>query len=273
MPGWHVRVRIAVHHDVGMEPRGLLAAVPLLLLVVGCGAQTSVASEPKRLPVRTVDGEVQVGCGSGSSWSPAVMADGVPGVVERDVVVEAFRELLADPELSGELELSFLSAGAEETEWRVLAGDGDALTLGLGSWTEAGPAEGARTFAMAREGRRWRWLGGGDCPHLGPVLADDADGWVEVTGLSAPAADTGEVTVVVSEIACTGARDPGPFLHEPTVVETDQSVTVYWTTTPPESASCPGNPSVERTLELDAPLGERALLDGSSWPPAPVPRS
>ena len=65
--------------------------------------------------------------------------------------------------------------------------------------------------------------------------------------------------------------DPGPFLKEPTVVEDDEAVTVYWVTTPPLGGSCPSNPSVERAVDLEAPLGGRALLDGSVWPPAPVP--
>jgi hypothetical protein len=35
--------------------------------------------------------------------------------------------------------------------------------------------------------------------------------------------------------------------------------------------NCIGNPPTEMTLTLDEPLGDRALLDGSTYPPAPVP--
>ena len=257
-------------HHGGVHPRRLLAVVPLLL-AAGCGEETRApAPAAADLPARTVDGEVQVGCGYDASWSPSVMADGVRGLVDPDEVVQGFRDLLADPVASQELRLTFLSEGAERTEWRVLAEDAGALVLGLGPWTAQGPGEGARTFAMAREGSGWRWLGGGDC-RLAPVLADARDAWVEVVaGTAVP--DGAAVDVQVSEMACTSGRDPEPFLHEPTVVETDESVTLYWTSTPVTGdASCQGNPSVERTVTLDAPLGDRALLDGSVWPPAPVP--
>ncbi|GAA1117595.1 hypothetical protein GCM10009582_13530 [Arthrobacter flavus] len=71
---------------------------------------------------------------------------------------------------------------------------------------------------------------------------------------------------------CTGARDPAPFLAtEPVVVETEDEVTVYWTSQQIQGgADCPGNPWVERTLQLDQALGDRTLMDGSTWPPAPV---
>ena len=80
-----------------------------------------------------------------------------------------------------------------------------------------------------------------------------------------------EVIVDVHETACTSARDPGPFLDEPAVVSTDESVTVYWTSEPPVGgANCPGNPTSQQVLTLDEPLGDRPLLDGSRWPPVLV---
>ena len=55
------------------------------------------------------------------------------------------------------------------------------------------------------------------------------------------------------------------------VMETERAVTVYWTSTRPEGIQrCPGNPVVKRILELRAPLADRPLLDGSTWPPGPV---
>jgi hypothetical protein len=77
--------------------------------------------------------------------------------------------------------------------------------------------------------------------------------------------------VLVHELACTSGRDPSDFLQEPRIVQSDESVTVYWTSIPAEGdQNCIGNPSVERTIELDEPLGDRALLDGSTYPPSPV---
>ncbi|MBT2514120.1 hypothetical protein [Arthrobacter sp. ISL-30] len=80
------------------------------------------------------------------------------------------------------------------------------------------------------------------------------------------------MNLLVSEIECTGARAPDLFLAaEPVIVETDEEITVYWTYQQiPGDAACPGNPWVERTVHLDQNLGDRALLDGSTWPPTPV---
>jgi hypothetical protein len=259
-----------------------LPALAGLILLAGCGEPVSSASDPTVPSTATssatvsggvltvVDGEVQVGCGGAPGWSPSVMAAGIDGVVGRAEVVAAFTELLQNPEIAGELEMSFLQDGPEQTEWRVLAAEGDSLTLGLGTWTEDGPGEGARTFGLERDGDGWRWTGGGDC-RLEPVLGGDHS-WVELTappgGLD-PTSTT--LPVEVSERECTSGRDPRPHLEEPHVVETTTTVTVYWTSVPPEGFhNCMGNPAVAATVPLRRPLGERTLLDGSTYPPSPV---
>ena len=124
-------------------------------------------------------------------------------------------------------------------------------------------------FGLERDGERWRWTGGGDC-HLRPVPRARARvGRVCRRRTSTPR--SAEPALQVNEIDCTSSRDPAPYLHEPFVVETAESVTVYWTSTPPEgNQTCPGNPTVSRPLPLDEPLGDRQLLDGSTYPPSPV---
>ena len=104
-----------------------------------------------------------------------------------------------------------------------------------------------------------------------PVLPAGHD-WAEVTaprgGLDRSTAD---VTVLVMERQCTGARDPRRYLGDPAVIEEDDRVVVSWTSPWPEGAStCPGNPRVERVIHLNEPLGDRELLDGSTWPATPV---
>jgi len=255
--------------------RKTMALIPVLLLSA-CGSADRVVAEgtpesrdPR--PVVLVAGEVQVGCGDATEgWSASVMADGLPDVVTQEEVSAAFRQFLADPQLSEELGLTFLANGANGTEWRVLYASGDYLTLGLGPWTADGPGPGARTFSMEREGDGWRWLGGGDCQPA--PLVRPGSTWASVAQEPAGLDPTAtSLPVLVSERQCTSARDPATYLHEPVVVETDESVTVYWTSTPAEGAQdCPGNPWVPRTLELAEPLGERVLLDGSRWPARPV---
>lgn len=257
-----------------------MRALPLALLaplavLVGCGERTSAASDPSPSPegppVLKVDGEVQIGCGGESGWPASVMADGLQGVLTDAEVVAAFRSFLADPQVGTELEVNLLAAGAEDTEWRVLAADGDEVALGLGRWTDEGPARDAYVFGMERKEEGWRWTGGGNCSQLGPVVEEGLT-WVEVS--SPPGGvvrDTTTVDVGVTEGTCTGGRDPLPHLREPYVEETAQSVTIYWTSDPPGGvSSCIGPPPTPTTLTLSEPLGDRALLDGSRFPPAPV---
>ena len=72
----------------------------------------------------------------------------------------------------------------------------------------------------------------------------------------------------VSERDCASARDPSAYLHEPYIVATADAVTLYWTVaTPSGDLTCPSNPAVRRSLELEEPLGARTLYDGSVWPP------
>jgi hypothetical protein len=99
-----------------------------------------------------------------------------------------------------------------------------------------------------------------------------------VGGRGAPAIDQDEVQPAgdaqLGEVLqhCTGSRDPNPYLHEPVVVETEESVTLYWTSTPPEGGNtCPGNPSVRVSVTLERPLGGRTVLDGFEYPPRPGP--
>lgn len=51
------------------------------------------------------------------------------------------------------------------------------------------------------------------------------------------------------------------------MVESEEAVTVYFSSEPVRGgASCRGNPEASYTLELDEPLGDRVLLDGSTYP-------
>ena len=200
------------------------------------------------------------------------MEAGLPGVLTRTEVEGAFTELLANPKYHDELSRSFLPDGAAATPWRVLRVDGDSYTLGLGRWTGTGPEEGATVLEIRGHRGAWTWQGGGDC-HLAPVLASGND-WVHVTrptgGLDRASRDP---AVGVTEDACSGGRNPRPYLHAPVVHETATTVTVYWTTTPPEGLqSCVGVRPVDVPLHLAQPLGSRTLLDGSTFPPTPVGR-
>ena len=248
-----------------MRPSRCAATVGcLVLLCSGCGDQGG--TPPKR-----ADDEVTVSCGGDAGWAPSTMARGIPGVLSDAQARAAFQSILDDPRTGGEASMSLFPNGVD-VDWRVLAEAGDTVTVGLGEWTERGPAStNAFLLSLRRDGNDWSTDGWGDCRLLAPVL-EDGRVWARVDGyrLAGPRS----LEVDVSEVQCTSGRDPKEYLHSPAVVETGDSVTLSWTSTSAEGAhSCQGNPSVTRTVELDEALGSKMVLDGSVYPPRPVPGS
>jgi hypothetical protein len=251
----------------------LLAFVPL---IVACGSTASERPSGKGSlftpSIASDSGHLAVGCGGTGGWSPSVMAAGLPGVLTQTQVQDAFTDLLADPKYRGELASSFLEEGPT-TPWRVLRVDGDTYTLGLGRWTRKGPENGATVFEMRGHTGSWAWSGGGDC-HLAPVLSAGSE-WVHLTTLRQGLdRQSTHPSVGVTEQECASGRDPRPFLGTPISKETSTTVTVYWTaTSPADNSSCVGRAPVNVSLRLASPLGQRKLLDGSTFPPTLVTRS
>ncbi len=249
----------------------LLTAGMLGAVLSACGTERSASGPPgassaaDEAPLVVAGGEVMVSCGSdgGAGWPPSVMTEGVRGVLTDREARRVFQGILSDPMTGEEASLSLFPDGVA-VDWRVLRADACSLTIGLGRWTEHGPVEGPHVLELARDGEAWRATGWAEC-QLSPVLEEGND-WAEVTGYEGDAASA-RLTAEVSERECTSGRDPRPFLHEPLVVETRATVTIYWTTEPPRGGhDCQGNPSVRGVVELDRPLGTRAVLDGSSYP-------
>jgi len=216
------------------------------------------------------NGEPLVSCG-GEGWSSSIMAQGIPGLLSEEEARETFQRILDDPRTGGEAELSLFRDGID-VEWRVLAETSEGLVLGLGTWTEEGQAPGSMVLSLKREGDHWFAGGWGDC-GLQPTLRP-GNAWVQLHEYRAESSEATAVQVSLSEQQCTSSRDPDPYLHQPVVEERSDAVVVYWTTTPfVGGADCAGNPVVTRTMELEEPLGTRQILDGSVYPPQPVPRT
>lgn len=253
----------------------LLVVVVLTAALSGCGTEATADDEPGRssamddAPFVVAGGEVRVSCGGGDEgWLPSVMPRGVRGALTDEGATRVFEDILSDPRTGEEASLSLFPDGVD-VEWRVLHDGDDLLTIGLGQWTEQGPTgNGADTLRLAREGTTWRAVGWGGC-QLSPVLAD-GHRWAEVTAYTGNPEST-RLTAQVNERECASGRDPEPYLQEPFVVETDTSVTIYFTSEPPQGAqTCQGNPSIDRVVELKQPLGTRLVLDGFSYPPREV---
>jgi hypothetical protein len=261
--------------------RALLATgLAALLLLAGCDssdhaddvASTASGSPTYRAPLLTQDGELLLSCGRPDETFPAsVMHDGLPWVLTDGEARATFTALLADPRFDDILRMTFLTKGAR-TRWRLLRVDGDRYTFGLGRWYPAGPGPGATVMNVVRVGEGWEMRESGDC-RLAPAIEPDTT-FLELTeprdGLDR---ESTTLTVGVTEMACTGGRDPIPHLREPVVVESDDAVTVFWTTRSMSGrggATCIGPRPSDATLQLDHPLGDRQLLDGSTYPARPV---
>ena len=208
--------------------------------------------------VRTEEPAARVSCGGGApGWSPSAMARGIESRTPRDEIEAALRRSEEEMGIDG----PFLGART----WIVLAEDDDTLTLGTGRWTARGPGDDALVVTYERTDEGLVWTGHGQCLHLAPVLDADRD-WVQVTappgGLDR---STTDLTVLVMEHQCTGARDPRPFLDEPVVTQSPDRVVISWTS----RRGGRGRPAARRARRPGGPPGcpgrsHRPPSDGSS---------
>ena len=224
-------------------------------------------------PLIVVDGDVLLSCGIGPRFPASALARGASGLADQGEVTAALDDLRTTGGIDAPRELR--KSPASKARWMVLGDDPSAspreLLVALGNWDVSGDPNLVRReyVTLERTENGWRANRWGSRCDLRPALRDPVT-WAVVTGVPGgldPNSST--VEVEVTEIECTSGRDPSPFLHEPVIVETADSVTVYWTSTR-GGETCPGNPSVRRTLQLDQPISNRVLRDGSQWPPRPV---
>jgi len=250
-----------------------LGAVWLSVLVAMAGCGETELGTSQRPGLMMVDGEPMVACGNiRPAFAASAMDNGVAGLADEAEVAAALDDLRAEAGIDAPRELQ--RASAAEAEWKVLGGDPvddpERLLVGVGRWAAASGTTHGQYVVLERAEHGWQASEWGDC-NLAPVLVEGAS-WAEIA--AAPGGEgpgSSSVDVLVSETECASARDPGPYLHEPVVIERLDSVTVYWTSdTPTGAQDCPGNPRVRRTVELGRPLGDRTIFDGSSWPPRPI---
>ena len=285
-----------------MGTRGLIAGTGLLaLLLSGCGAETgaqspadsdhstmtagspsaAVSAQPWLMP----DGDTLVACSGDPAFPASRVADGGLELSPEESadVVAALAQMKEDFGIDAPRHLQ--EAGAVEVQWAVLwqetVGGADQIGLLI---TEPGATEFFLSFdeyaSLEWQGDSWRAASWSGTCRARPFLPEGAD-WAQLALPGEPAgpaepADQSDATaqvdhrvdLLVSEVACTSARDPEPHLAEPVVVETAGAVTIYWTTERMVGdATCPGNPWVPRSVQLQEPLGDRALFDGSTFPP------
>lgn len=98
---------------------------------------------------------------------------------------------------------------------------------------------------------------------------DDAEiaGWAPVDPGSLTSGST-RIPIEVMERSCADGRSADGRIAPPEIVYGDDAVVVTVRVIPVAGgATCPSNPPTPYTLELEEPLGDRALLDGATDPP------
>ncbi|WP_244929023.1 hypothetical protein [Nocardioides sp. W7] len=252
-------------------------AVALLLCVSACGTETSGPVEAtKSVPEEAEESggpsdERPISCtGEAPGWPASAMDGGIASRLPADELTRALEALAARAGIDAPSALQ--DADVHEAPWFVLAETKTSVVVATGSWDGGGPGRDGEVVRLKASGAGWQVQSWGDCRNLAPVV-DPGLQWVRIDAATDLDPASTEVTVEVTEGGCTSGRDPRPFLQEPTLVEDDDSVVVFWTSEAPEGANnCVGNQPVPHPLRLGEPLGDRELLDGSRWPARPVPR-
>ncbi len=116
----------------------------------------------------------------------------------------------------------------------------------------------------------WTPVGWGGCriqieaPGLGPAT-------VGIDPANEPEPGDTQLSLLINEQACASGRAPDDREVVVLTTETAESVSILALVAPVEGgAECPGNPWYPISVELDAPLGDRELLDAHQYPPRVV---
>ncbi len=240
--------------------RLLIALAVSALLLIGCTAVpiSSVGTSPDPSaeidPARSV---AQVSCG-GPGFPAELLEE--PGRAETsdDPAAKVLRRHLSEPGLDTEW--------LPETGWREVSRSDSQVSYVADA--EPGTDPPYVEVTVTHEDDGWRIGGWGQCrlqadvgPELGPA-SFRVDPSVEL------APTLTEILVLVTERACNSGQDARGRIVDPTILLTDDAVTVVFAVRPRDGEhNCPSNPETRHLLRLPEPLGERALLDGSELPP------
>lgn len=264
--------------------RLLVAAASLAAALAGCG-QGPVADAPDEGSTSTTarlevtgpglvrDDEPLLTCGPVPPFPASVLRDGVPGLVEAPDLLAALEGLRAGT--GGETSQRLVEAdSASDVTARVVGVEehatGRDVVVLLGDLPEDGRSPDLDVVLLDEQDGRWRARGYGGC-EVTPALPAGVT-WAEIT-VPSEGLDRATTSLIldVGERSCASGRDPEPFLREPVVVEDASSVVVSWTTEAARGAqTCIGRAPIRQQLPLAAPLGDRVLLDGRTWPPVQV---
>lgn len=220
-------------------------------------AMVSNTPDPVELqspPVLSVE-EVPLMCGSPLAFSVEALA-AVPGAETADhPAARNLRRLLADGSLP------------DRSGWRLVVFNEDGVLFllpgtraeGVSFWNaEFGPAE-----------ADWQPVRWGQCEIQPAFEGTEAARWELAPGEEI-GPDTASFEAHVFEQACASGASPEGRIVGPSVVLLDDTVIVILATRPPQGPqTCEPGPPASVRVQLPEPLGDRQLLDGSSFPAEP----
>lgn len=217
---------------------------------------TSDLVELQPPPILTLD-EVPLTCGSPLTFGVEAL-DTAPGAERADhPAARNLRQMMADgalPALSG---------------WRlVVFNEQGALFLVPGT-PSSGVDFWSAEFGPAASG--WKAEGFGQCEIQPAFAGSEAARWEPAPGVVI-GPDTLGFEALVFERACASGASPEGRIVGPAVVVLDDAVIVMFGTKPPPGPqTCLAGPPAVVRVQLPEPLGDRQLLDGSTFPPEPRP--
>ena len=180
-----------------------------------------------------------------------------PGIAEQaaDPAAEALRQLIASSANDG-----FLPG----TGWRRL-GATATITEFANEGNQPGVVEGYLAVRLDWTGIRWspfRW--GGCLPRRAPAGGLESLVWWLPNGRPDPSAT--DLTVNVVAYQCQGSP-PAEAILAPTIDIADRSLTISLTGPGAAAGDCPRGLPTLLNIPLPGPVGDRAPLDGSQFPP------
>jgi hypothetical protein len=169
---------------------------------------------------------------------------------------DALRELLKTPDgtMGGE-------------GWRIVDGDEDE------SMVAAPSPEGEHPYVSAlfeRSNDGWKPVGWGDCSPIAVVGERSSATW-RLAG--EPGDDATQLQLLVEERACSSGRRLTEENTRAHIEYSDDEIVILVTADPlgggkNAAYTCIGVPPAEITVDLEEPVGGRALVDGIVYPPA-----
>ncbi len=208
--------------------------------------------------------DIELVCTGGPFTPEALESNGdvEDGVETTDAteVGATLRQLLADVEATGR--------DVPDRSWRELSivttTDGTIHELAHGSPPDMWVA----TVQQLGDGDRWQGEFVEPCTPR-PYVDGQLVGYWWPADETALATDTTEVAVLVQEDSCDSGRGPDGRVGEPQITYGADVVVVTFPVAPRDEGgvfTCQAHPPAAVVIQLDEPIGDRVLLDGSTWP-------